>query len=444
MYSSNLLPFEPQSAAAAPPLFFVARLWPVGAPHAHPESALDEPTTGPVECCYSDRVPAGGCSGVAWWCAEPAPSEQAPAAPGGAGACSGAPASERPAPPEAGADPPAEERHRRRGGGRQRKRRAALNARAAALAQANPSAAGHSSGSPTGPICGRWTKEDPKTLDSNPDLCNEFLHRLAHAGWEENRGLLTWLSPAVRPLSLSKDGCRVVQKALDAVSSDDRDLLLRELRGRTMELLGSPHGNHVLQKMVEVMPPRAIDFIIRDLCGRVSIAARHKFGCRVLERLLEHCPAEATARLVSELIQETETLSRHAFGNFVLQHVLEHGTAAQRADVAAGLVRDLPALAQHRTASHVVQRALGVSDSTSQQALVSALRAKAGAVLDTACSRYGCFVVEQFLDLPEALGSAISGDLLPGLAELQRSPFGRRIALRLVSQGSACRPVARG
>jgi len=54
-------------------------------------------------------------------------------------------------------------------------------------------------------------------------------------------------------LSLQMYGCRVVQKAMEAVDEDDLPRLLREFHHNVLRCIHDQNGNHVIQKCIEVL-----------------------------------------------------------------------------------------------------------------------------------------------------------------------------------------------
>uniref|UniRef100_A0A7S1A390 PUM-HD domain-containing protein n=1 Tax=Noctiluca scintillans TaxID=2966 RepID=A0A7S1A390_NOCSC len=197
------------------------------------------------------------------------------------------------------------------------------------------------------------------------------------------------------PLAWTRQGCRVVQEALDSTTGADQVALAEQLKGRVRDAIKSPNANYVLQKCVEVMPPNHIQFVIDELQGHAAATSRHRFGCRILQRLVEHCPSEQTSSLVDEVLREAPTLCRHRFGNFVLQHVLEHGTSDQRRRIVDALEPEVVEFSKHRLASHVVQRALVHCQPEEQQRLVQAISARSDEKKALAHSQYGSFVVRE-------------------------------------------------
>jgi pumilio RNA-binding family len=227
------------------------------------------------------------------------------------------------------------------------------------------------------------------------------LERLENEPPAEQFGIVSWLIPSTLELALSENSCRVVQKMLDVAGGEARALLCEKLRGHVLELLYSPHGNHVLQKFVEVMPPTANQFVLDELetyKGGWATLARHKFGCRIEQRILEHCPESMTSKLSEAIVEASSSLCMHKFGNYVVQSVLEHGSDKTRARIVDALVQEgVATLAQDRVSSNVLERALHHCSIECKEQLVRAVLNVKGSLYDTACNRYGAFVVRQML-----------------------------------------------
>jgi len=83
-------------------------------------------------------------------------------------------------------------------------------------------------------------------------------------------------------------GCRVVQKALEVISSEQQARLVKELEGHVMKCIKDQNGNHVIQKIIETVPIAYTQFIIDTFNNKVYQLATHPYGCRVIQRILEH------------------------------------------------------------------------------------------------------------------------------------------------------------
>lgn len=237
--------------------------------------------------------------------------------------------------------------------------------------------------------------EEPVQVETQAEaeVCEQLLRGLEDPS--ERDHVLQIVSGMAWQMASSPSGCRVVQRALEVGSSEQRAALAESLRGRVREALASPHANHVLQKCIEVLANENVQFVLEEIKGHAEAAARHRFGCRVLERLLEHCHTEQTATIVEEVLQGSPQLCRHTFGNFVVQHVLEHGTPEQRRVIAEVIRSDIQRLSRHRVASHVVRCALKHCPVEDTARLVQTMRSDPAELADLAHHHCGSFVVRE-------------------------------------------------
>lgn len=64
-------------------------------------------------------------------------------------------------------------------------------------------------------------------------------------------------------------GCRVIQKALESVTPELQQEIVRELDGHVLKCVKDQNGNHVVQKCIECVDPHALQFIINAFSGQV-------------------------------------------------------------------------------------------------------------------------------------------------------------------------------
>lgn len=75
-------------------------------------------------------------------------------------------------------------------------------------------------------------------------------------------------------LALQMYGCRVIQKALESLTSEQQQEIVRELDGHVLKCVKDQNGNHVVQKCIERVDPHALQFIINALSGQVCVCVR--------------------------------------------------------------------------------------------------------------------------------------------------------------------------
>lgn len=187
------------------------------------------------------------------------------------------------------------------------------------------------------------------------------------------------------PMSLQMYGCRVVQKALEALPDDNLTRLLEEFHNNVLSCIHDQNGNHVIQKCIEVMNLRAkkadreranilrgqIEFILKDVLRNASSLSCHPYGCRVLQRILEHCEEKKTTLILDEILKSHRQLLDDQYGNYVIQHVLQFGREKDRDSILAIVVDlGLLGLSRQKFASNVVEKLLKHGNEKQRKAIV--------------------------------------------------------------------------
>lgn len=247
----------------------------------------------------------------------------------------------------------------------------------------------------------RWGH--PLRLSEDSDRAAEVIEHLSSCGLEGQQDVVDWLLEFVEPLSLSRQGTRVVQNLFDIVNSTNKERIGARLRFSAQALYESAHGNHVLAQLIEQLPPASVQFVVATFLGKEREVSRHNYGCRVMERLLERCADEGNmSRIIDAIVEESEPLCRHPYGNFVVQRLLEQGSPARRSAIFSHVAHKLPALSTHRTASHFVQQLVDYSDDEGKLRIMQELLHSPSpfSLQDVGGSRYGSFVLDLLASLP--------------------------------------------
>jgi hypothetical protein len=266
----------------------------------------------------------------------------------------------------------------------------------------------------------------PSKLLESPESCSEVIERLEGCDRSERHELVQWLKKHLKKLAVSKHGCRVAQKTLEVATGSDRDEVIAELADHVQELYESPHGNHVLSRAIEVLPAGKTTFVIEALQGKGLAVSKHRFGCRIICRLIEHAGEAQIKGLMAEILENIESLAKQAYGNFVVQSILEH-SASYRHNAVARLLAIFPSLCMDRSGSLVAQRILDYCDDNTKQLAIECLNKEN--VIEVACSRYGCYVIEQLASMQASFPAALQSAhmLSEGVHELQRSEYAQRV-----------------
>uniref|UniRef100_A0A8C9W0I6 Pumilio RNA binding family member 2 n=1 Tax=Scleropages formosus TaxID=113540 RepID=A0A8C9W0I6_SCLFO len=255
---------------------------------------------------------------------------------------------------------------------------------------------------------------------------------------EQKLALATRIRGHVLPLALQMYGCRVIQKALESISSDQQVIseMVRELDGHVLKCVKDQNGNHVVQKCIECVQPQALQFIIDAFKGQVFVLSTHPYGCRVIQRILEHCTQEQTLPILEELHQHTEQLVQDQYGNYVIQHVLEHGRAEDKSKIVAEIRGKVLALSQHKFASNVVEKCVTHSSRTERALLIDEVCCQNdgphSALYTMMKDQYANYVVQKMIDVAEpAQRKIIMHKIRPHITTLRKYTYGKHILAKL-------------
>eukprot|EP00066_Takifugu_rubripes_P021267 XP_011610533.1 PREDICTED: pumilio homolog 2 isoform X3 [Takifugu rubripes] len=293
---------------------------------------------------------------------------------------------------------------------------------------------------------------------------------------DQKLALATRIRGHVLPLALQMYGCRVIQKALESISSDQQVIsdIVRELDGHVLKCVKDQNGNHVVQKCIECVQPQALQFIIDAFKGQVFVLSTHPYGCRVIQRILEHCTQEQTLPILEELHQHSEqlgqkfqgvslemtpktyyTVSRDAlfkdqYGNYVIQHVLEHGRPEDKSKIVAEVRGKVLVLSQHKFASNVVEKCVIHSSRAERALLIDEVCCQKdgphSALYTMMKDQYANYVVQRMIDMAEpAQRKIIMHKIRPHIATLRKYTYGKHILAKLekyyMKSGSELGPI---
>ncbi|WWC69214.1 uncharacterized protein I206_103151 [Kwoniella pini CBS 10737] len=135
-------------------------------------------------------------------------------------------------------------------------------------------------------------------------------------------------------------GCRVVQKMFENLDESMVRSLLDEMHNFTADLMEDQFGNYVVQSVIIVGKPEDRDKVIKEIKGRVIPFARHKFASNVVEKAILNADESDRKLLIDELVglkedgtNQVGMLLRDAFGNFPLQTALKAASPEHRQEL---------------------------------------------------------------------------------------------------------------
>ena len=292
---------------------------------------------------------------------------------------------------------------------------------------------------------------------------NYVLQKLFEYGTPDQcENLAALLSGQCVHLSMQMYGCRVVQKALEYVSTPRLLSLVSEFESPPVLLrcVHDSNGNHVIQKCIEIVSKIAkestttevadylnsrIQFIIDTFKGRVKELSSHPYGCRVVQRILEYCCNTQKCAVLEELRECCSELVQDCYGNYVIQFVMQHGLEADRQVLIKEVQSKLLDFSQHKFASNVVEKCLQYANKRDRDEMIwtiinvtfdlnSPVDAKTGHCVLESMVRdpYANYVVQKVIDVSdERQRSAIMRYVRENIVQLRRYTYGKHILVRL-------------
>ncbi|XP_035164375.1 pumilio homolog 1 isoform X25 [Callithrix jacchus] len=255
---------------------------------------------------------------------------------------------------------------------------------------------------------------------------------------EQKLALAERIRGHVLSLALQMYGCRVIQKALEFIPSDQQVIneMVRELDGHVLKCVKDQNGNHVVQKCIECVQPQSLQFIIDAFKGQVFALSTHPYGCRVIQRILEHCLPDQTLPILEELHQHTEQLVQDQYGNYVIQHVLEHGRPEDKSKIVAEIRGNVLVLSQHKFASNVVEKCVTHASRTERAVLIDEVctmnDGPHSALYTMMKDQYANYVVQKMIDVAEpGQRKIVMHKIRPHIATLRKYTYGKHILAKL-------------
>lgn len=248
------------------------------------------------------------------------------------------------------------------------------------------------------PVQATFSEIAPATI--SPEACGKYIDELRKGGAAAQEIVKT-LTGRFATISFEKDGCRLVQEAIEAVDSAVASSIAKELRGHIIRACDSPNANYVVQKMIKALPPPSVSFVAEELLGNGVEVAKNMYGCRIICRILEFSPAShSSARLISEVLDRAAELMQHTFGHHVIQSALENGTNDQKHRILETIRDNIDAALANRNAGFVLDRALthgSMADVTALAQLI--LKKESRLLVSMAFTQVGAIVVKNLATL---------------------------------------------
>ncbi|KAJ7685234.1 armadillo-type protein [Mycena polygramma] len=161
---------------------------------------------------------------------------------------------------------------------------------------------------------------------------NHVIQKIIERVSPDRLGFVSTFIGHVSELASHPFGCRVLQRCLQHLPDAQKRPLLDELLlNHTAPLMQDQFGNYVIQFILEHGRTEDKALIVAQLRGRLLFMARHKFASNVCEKALVHADPDSRRHLIDEIMAPPSkpdgptpivTMMKDQYGNYVLQRAL--------------------------------------------------------------------------------------------------------------------------
>uniref|UniRef100_A0AAZ1X5E0 PUM-HD domain-containing protein n=1 Tax=Oreochromis aureus TaxID=47969 RepID=A0AAZ1X5E0_OREAU len=216
----------------------------------------------------------------------------------------------------------------------------------------------------------------------NNDIYNIFFMLSQFGSADQKLALATRIRGHVLPLALQMYGCRVIQKALESISSDQQVILgqvcglLSKYQGVSLEmtpktyytvsrdaLFKDQYGNYVIQHVLEHGRPEDKSKIVAEVRGKVLVLSQHKFASNVVEKCVIHSSRAERALLIDEVCCQKDgphsalyTMMKDQYANYVVQRMIDMAEPAQRKIIMHKIRPHIATLRKYTYGKHILAK----------------------------------------------------------------------------------------
>jgi hypothetical protein len=175
-------------------------------------------------------------------------------------------------------------------------------------------------------------------------------------------------------LAMHPYGCRVIQRILENHSEGSplsfrsnmkgispAQKILDELLRCTVSLVQDQYGNYVVQHVLEHGRPEDKNEIVRQLRGKIVQLSQHKFASNVIEKIVQHGSNEHRQLLIEEICSDTTdrsllSMMKDQYANYVIQKMLDVSDPQQTQLLISHVRPLLSELKKYTYGKHIVAR----------------------------------------------------------------------------------------
>ncbi|CAL9098168.1 unnamed protein product [Musa textilis] len=283
----------------------------------------------------------------------------------------------------------------------------------------------------SGGIMGSWHSDRTHKIDQHysSSLREEFKNNKTRC-FE-----LVDIAGHVVEFSADQYGSRFIQQKLETATSEERNMVFKEIMPHSLSLMTDVFGNYVVQKLFEYGSMAQRRELASQLNGHVLALSLQMYGCRVIQKAIGGVDLDQKKKIVLELDGHILRCVRDQNGNHVIQKCIECIPQDAIQFVISAFFDQVVTLSTHPYGCRVIQRVLEFCDDPKiQQSMM-------GEILQSVCllaqDQYGNYVVQHVLEHGKPHErSAIVKEFAGQIAQMSLQKFASNVVEKCLTFGS--------
>jgi len=264
--------------------------------------------------------------------------------------------------------------------------------------------------------------------------------KLESATSEEKELIFKEISPHALKLMTDVFGNYVIQKFFEFGLPSHKKTLVRSLKTHVLELSLQTYGCRVIQKALEVIDDEDKRVLALELDGYVMRCVQDQNGNHVIQKCIERIPAHMVQFIVDAFQGNIVSQAVHAYGCRVIQRILEHCNEQQTQQVLDEILVNVHKLVKDQYGNYVVQHVLEHGREKHKSAIIKSLK---GNILQLSYNKYASNVIEKCFQygnkkerndiIDEIIGKGSNKDIVQSpLFEMMKDKFANYVIQKMI------------
>ncbi|KAI3830051.1 hypothetical protein L1987_04183 [Smallanthus sonchifolius] len=207
---------------------------------------------------------------------------------------------------------------------------------------------------------------------------------------------LSEIAGHVVEFSADQYGSRFIQQKLETATTEEKNMVFKEIFPQALTLMTDVFGNYVIQKFFEHGMPAQRRELAGKLLGHVLTLSLQMYGCRVIQKAIEVVDLDQKIKMVEELDGHIMRCVRDQNGNHVIQKCIECVPEQHIQFIITTFFDQVVTLSTHPYGCRVIQRVLEhCEDQETQNKVMNEILACVSMLVQ---DQYGNYVVQHVLE----------------------------------------------